>query len=317
MVYLDATFLTGRFIGCLMTATGINGDKGYTNLPTNGSDPRYSLVIDHFQEATYALSYENHAKAIQKIRDLNCDWVADYIHTIPPESYVNTYFKGCRYGYTSSTLGESFNSWILVHKKMPTSAFLDQIRMKVMVMMADRHEDGANMMTPLTPEYEKRLEALQDEGLDSQDIECVASSYTIYMHLKLIVTHLILHLWCVYGFPCAHALAAIREIKREAIYFISPYFTSNYFRKTYLHVIQPIPNYNRPADICKDDIIIPPIVNKQPGRPHGKRIESKGENNGKGKVCCSNCTKEGHNMTGCQKPPKYTPPLYAGNTQLK
>ncbi|KAI3932263.1 hypothetical protein MKW98_024983, partial [Papaver atlanticum] len=57
------------------------------NLPITGSDPRYTLVLDHFQEATYALSPENHAKDIQKIRDLNCDWVADYIETIPPESY--------------------------------------------------------------------------------------------------------------------------------------------------------------------------------------------------------------------------------------
>ncbi|XP_026410466.1 uncharacterized protein LOC113305664 [Papaver somniferum] len=29
MVYLDATFLTGRFRGCLIEATGINGGKGF------------------------------------------------------------------------------------------------------------------------------------------------------------------------------------------------------------------------------------------------------------------------------------------------
>ncbi|XP_026378763.1 uncharacterized protein LOC113273224 [Papaver somniferum] len=175
MVYLDATFLTGRFRGCLMAATGINGGKDRhegllqvvplvypdlfhsfcyyhlkTNLPINGSDPRYTLVLDLFQEATYALSPENHDKAIHKIRDLNCDWVADYIETIPPESYANAYFKGCRYGRTSST-AEALNNWVLVHKKMPTSALLDQIRRKIMVMMADRREIGANMMTPLSP----------------------------------------------------------------------------------------------------------------------------------------------------------------------
>ncbi|XP_026379480.1 uncharacterized protein LOC113274243 [Papaver somniferum] len=181
MVYLDATFLTGRFRGCLMAATGINGGKVGSenndnwewflrnliqvvgdgrpitflsdrhegllcgvpliypdsfnifcyyhlknNLPITGSDPRYTLVLDHFQEATYALSPENHAKAIPKIRDLNCYWVADYIETIPSESYVNAFFKDFRYGRTAITLGESFNSWILVHKKMPASSLLDQ-----------------------------------------------------------------------------------------------------------------------------------------------------------------------------------------------
>ncbi|XP_026396119.1 uncharacterized protein LOC113290750 [Papaver somniferum] len=304
MVYLYATFLTGRFRVCLIAATGINGGKGFlplvvalvdsetvnnwewfiwnltevvgdgrpitflsdrhegllqgvplvypdsfhsfcyyhlkTNLPINGSDPRYTLVLDLFQEPTYALSPKNHAKAIQKIRDLNCDWVAVYIETIPPESYVNAYFKGCRYGRTSRTLAEALNNWVMIKRK-------------IMVMMEDRCEIGANMMTPLTPEYEEKLEALQDEG-------CVTSSYTRHMDM-----------WRVYGFPCSHALAAIRKIKREAIDFISPYFTSDYFRKTYLHAIHPIPNYNRPVEIKEGDIINPPIVKKQPGRPAGKK----------------------------------------------
>ncbi|XP_026399026.1 uncharacterized protein LOC113294865 [Papaver somniferum] len=32
MVYLDTTFLTGTFKGCLMAATGINGGKGFSPL---------------------------------------------------------------------------------------------------------------------------------------------------------------------------------------------------------------------------------------------------------------------------------------------
>ncbi|KAI3951161.1 hypothetical protein MKW98_028565 [Papaver atlanticum] len=332
MVYLDATFLIGRFRGCLMEATGINGGKGFfllamalvdsfhnfcyyhlkNNLPITGSDPRYTLVLDHFQEVTHALSPENHAKAIQKIRDLNCDWVADYIDTIPPESYANAYFKGCRYGRTSSNIGESFNRWILVHKKMPASALLDQIRRKVMTMMADCRHDSANMMTPLTPEYEEKLAALQDEGLAWQVLVSSPTVFEVFSESthRVDLEHMTCtcQRWRVYGFPCAHALAAIRKIKREAIDFISPYFTSDYFRKTYLHVIQSIPNYNRPAVIEEENTINPPIVKKQLGRPQGKRIISKGEKKVKRKVHCSNCKEAGHNGAGCKNPLKYTPP---------
>ncbi|KAI3984358.1 hypothetical protein MKX01_011312, partial [Papaver californicum] len=53
-------------------------------------------------------------------------WVADYIEEIPPDKYANSYFKGCRYGQTTSSLVESFNSWIKVHKNMHASALLDQ-----------------------------------------------------------------------------------------------------------------------------------------------------------------------------------------------
>ncbi|MCL7021555.1 hypothetical protein MKW94_001572, partial [Papaver nudicaule] len=124
-----------------------------TNLPINGTDPRYSLVLDHFQEATY-------------IRDLGCDWVADYIEAIPADKYANAFFKGCRYGRTASSLAESFNAWITVHKKMPASVFLDQVRiMKVMVMMFDNRELGALMKIPLTTLYEEKLQSLSDEGL--------------------------------------------------------------------------------------------------------------------------------------------------------
>ncbi|XP_026450763.1 uncharacterized protein LOC113350873 [Papaver somniferum] len=339
MVYLDATFITGRFRGCLMAATGINGGKGFfllavalvdsenvnnwecycyyhlkTNLPISGSDPRYTLVLDLFQEATYAPSPENHAKDIHKIRYLNCNWVDDYIETIPPESYVNAYFKGCRYGRTSSTLAEVLNNWVLVHKKMPASALLDQIRRKIMVMMADRREICANMMTPLTPEYEEKLEALQDEGLSWELLVASATVFEVFSES----THMMdlehqtctCQRWRVYGFPCAHALAAIRKIKHEAIDFISPYFTSDYFRKTYLHAIQPIPNYNRHVEIKEDDTINPPIVKKQPGRPPGKRILSEGEKKVKKKVHCNNCKEAGHNREGCKNPPKYTPPSF-------
>ncbi|RZC56137.1 hypothetical protein C5167_014997 [Papaver somniferum] len=41
----------------------------------------------------------------------------------------------------------------------------EKIRMKIMRIMAKRRAIGDVMMTPLTPEYEKRLESLQDEGL--------------------------------------------------------------------------------------------------------------------------------------------------------
>ncbi|XP_026459222.1 uncharacterized protein LOC113359865 [Papaver somniferum] len=265
----------------------IYGDdvKSYShlNMPITGSDPRYTLVMDLFQEATYALSPENHAKAIQKIRYLNCDWVADYIETIPPEAYVNAYFKGCLYGRTSSTLAESVNRWVLVQKKMHASDLLDQIRKKIMCLMAERREIGANMMTPLTPEYEEKLAALQDEGLAWEVLVSSPTVFEVFSERSHMVDleqqTCTCQRWRVYGFP-----------------------------KTYLHCIQPIPNYNKPVDIDEDNTINPPIVKKQPGRPPGKRIISKHEKKVKRKVHCSNCKEAGHNRAGCRNPPKYTSP---------
>ncbi|XP_026459334.1 uncharacterized protein LOC113359995 [Papaver somniferum] len=166
------------------------------------------------------------------------------------------------------------------------------------------------MMTPLTPEYEEKLVALQDEGLAWEVLVASPTVFEVISERSHVVDleheTCTCQRWRVYGFPCAHALAAIRKIKREAIDFISPYFTSDYFRKTYMHAIQPIPNYNRPVEYHPDDTVNPPTVKKQPGRPPGKRITSKHEKKVKSKVHCSNCKETGHNKAGCRNPRKFT-----------
>ncbi|XP_026458758.1 uncharacterized protein LOC113359317 [Papaver somniferum] len=145
MIYVDATFLTGRFRGCLMAATGINAENGFFPLamalvPAEDNDnwEWYGAVIDAFHAAVYALSPEGFQNAIATIRGLGCGWVANYIEDIPPERWSNAFFQGCRYGRISSTLAESFNSWMKVHKKLPANALLDQIRKDVMRMMSER-----------------------------------------------------------------------------------------------------------------------------------------------------------------------------------
>ncbi|KAI3908802.1 hypothetical protein MKW98_029352 [Papaver atlanticum] len=135
------------------------------NLPINASDERYGAVIDTFQAAAYALSPEGFQTAIAMIRGLGCGWVADYIEDIPPERWSNAFFQGCRYGRTSSTLTESFNSWMKVHKKLPANSLLDQIRKDVMRMMSERRNTGKSFITILTPKNEAKMKALIDEGL--------------------------------------------------------------------------------------------------------------------------------------------------------
>ncbi|KAI3946714.1 hypothetical protein MKW98_003277 [Papaver atlanticum] len=135
-------------------------------------------------------------------------------------------------------------------------------------MNADRREDCAKIMTPLTLEYEKNLEALQDKGLAWQVLVASPTVFEVYsrMNHRVDLEHwtCTCQRWHIYGFPRAHALIAIRRSKRQAIDFISPYFTSDYFKKTYMYVIQLVPNYNWPNDIDEDNTINPSIIRKQP-----------------------------------------------------
>ncbi|KAI3920053.1 hypothetical protein MKW98_001309, partial [Papaver atlanticum] len=59
--------------------------------------------------------------------NLGRPWVADYCRNIPREKWPSAFFKGCRYGQTSSSVAESFNNWINREKKLPACAFVDKI----------------------------------------------------------------------------------------------------------------------------------------------------------------------------------------------
>ncbi|XP_026410767.1 uncharacterized protein LOC113305991 [Papaver somniferum] len=177
MVYLDATFLTGRFRGCLMEATGINGDKGFFPLAVALANAENNNSWEWFLRNLTQLVGEG--RPITFLSDHH----EGLLHGIPlffPDSYHSYCYyhlknnlpitdSDPRYtlvvGIDAQLVGESFNSWILVHRKMHASALLDQIRMKIMVILAGRRDDGSKMMILLTPEYEERLEYLQDEFL--------------------------------------------------------------------------------------------------------------------------------------------------------
>lgn len=90
-----------------------------------------------------------------------------------------------------------------------------------MCLMAERREIGANMMTPLTPEYEEKLVALQDEGLAW---EVLVASPTVFEVISE-RSHMVdlehetctCQRWRVYGFPCHHALAAIQRLNLKLL----------------------------------------------------------------------------------------------------
>lgn len=98
------------------------------NLPIAKSDEKYKEVTDAFRKATYALSPATYEEGLQEMVNLGRPWVADYCRNIPKEKWSNAFFKGCSYGYTSSSVAESFNSWINKEKKLPACAFVDSIR---------------------------------------------------------------------------------------------------------------------------------------------------------------------------------------------
>ncbi|KAL7231373.1 hypothetical protein ACSBR2_009598 [Camellia fascicularis] len=108
------------------------------------------------------------------------------------------------------------------------------------------------------------------------------------------------HEWQLNGFPCCHAVHALRSSGRDVYDFIDPFFHVDCFRESYKESVYLVPLSERfDFDGAGNSIIKPPITKKQFGRNKKKRIPSRGEN--VKQIKCGRCLKYGnHNKKTCK-----------------
>ncbi|XP_026395874.1 uncharacterized protein LOC113290488 [Papaver somniferum] len=195
VLFLDATFLTGKFRGCLMAATGKNANNGIFPLAygivsaetvenwhwflkklesilgprvlTFISDRHEGLIQgirDVFPTFYHAWCYQhlkNNVRSfdqgMQKLKDMGCDGLHKFLSEIPVECWSNAHCMGCRYGDMCSNIAESFNSWIKEAKGMPIATLVNWIRLKIMEQMSTRKRKGATYKGFICPRLEKKV----------------------------------------------------------------------------------------------------------------------------------------------------------------
>ncbi|XP_026383654.1 uncharacterized protein LOC113279164 [Papaver somniferum] len=250
------------------------------NLPIGSGDANSKPVLDLFYKAAYSYSPANFEEALRGIHAIGAGHVANYIRTIPKEKWANAFFPVCRYGAHSSTLAESFNNWVLPFKKLPAFVLLDPIRLKVMKKMYERRILGLETFnTRLIPEYEALLKENIDIGRTWTAVQPMERLYEVR--------------WRVNGFPCAHACAAIQATREDIYSFVEPYFTTEWYNRTYQDIILPIPNYDKPQSYDPSDRVIVPIHVPPPGRRRTQRFKNAYEKQ-KRKMMCTKCFTLGH-----------------------
>ncbi|XP_026452069.1 uncharacterized protein LOC113352470 [Papaver somniferum] len=134
------------------------------NLPIKKSHEKYKQVQDLFHKAAYCYSVAKYESALNEMCIIGCGWVAKYIINIDPKHWANGFFLGCRYGTHSSTIAESFNNWILPERDLPPATLVDEIRINIMRMSAERCELVRNYSDSLTPIYKALLKSRVDVG---------------------------------------------------------------------------------------------------------------------------------------------------------
>ncbi|XP_026428308.1 uncharacterized protein LOC113324197 [Papaver somniferum] len=292
MIYLDATFLIGRFRGTLMAATCVNGNDGFypysfdivlsenkdnwfwfldnlqqCNLPIGKGDANYNAVIDLFYKASYSYTAENFEEALRGMHAIGCGHVANYLRTIPKEKWANAFFHVCRYAAHSSSIAESFNNWILEFKKLPDFSLLDAIRLKVMQINSKRRVEGLeNFNTRLTPVYEDLL----NENIN------IGRTWTVVESME--------------------RLYEVRSPRTHSVDLLERTCTCHRWQDI------PIPNYDKPQSYDPSDRIIVPILVPPPGRRREQCFKKSWEKQKRPMMCTKCFTLGHHNRATCPMP---------------
>ncbi|KAG5556704.1 hypothetical protein RHGRI_007094 [Rhododendron griersonianum] len=211
------------------------------------------------------ISFSGQGLVVHRLESMG-DVVVHFLSELPNERWANVFFPGQRYGAMSSSLAECFNSWILKERELPVLDMVDLKTWKVIPSSADIFE------------------------VDTDSSVCVDIGRRTCSCCW----------WQLNGFPCCHAVCAIKYSGKDLNLYVERYFHVESYRQVYSKPIYPV------ASLLKGDVvdcgtsILPPLSKKPPGRPKKNRIRSNGEKDREMK--CGRCGKMGnHNKLTCKE----------------
>lgn len=266
--------------------------KNNLNKALGGKRRSKADIVGIFESCAYAATHAEFQRLYSELLTAGGSQVAKFIDKVPVELWANAYFPGQRYGELYSNVAESYNAWILEQRHLPITAMLDQIRIKMMDLMSERREKSRTWKGFLGPKMEKKLGGLVEKGRTwvlhkasdfHFEVQCNPSHFVDLKNRRCSC-----NVWLIDGFPCAHAIACILSLGQDVYRYIDEYFSTDFYRSSYSHAIEPIQNVDKPKEIFGDDIVLPPKTKKSAGRPKKKRVDNSGARPRK-KQKCSRC----------------------------
>lgn len=232
--------------------------------------------------------------------------ITEFLSRLETEHWCHPYFPGKRYGELTSNLVECFNNWIKKERRLPITQLVDKIKLKLMDQMCDRRELAANWKTVICPKWDKKLVELFGLSKTWNVVRANGDLYEVLSDPSVSVD--IAHRSCSCGdwqlnmFPCVHGVCALKKSKKDLNDYMERCFFSKSYREVYSKCINPVPRTWQNVEVdAADDILLPPLCKRPPGRPRTERIPSTGSKTRK--VTCSRCGQVGtHDRGTCKEP---------------
>ncbi|XP_009618093.2 uncharacterized protein [Nicotiana tomentosiformis] len=220
------------------------------------------------------------------------------------------YFSNC--DSVDNNMAETFNSWILGPSHKTIIIMLEEIRVKMMIRIAQMRDFYDTWISDISP---MAVKVLQENT--SKSIKCVVhwnGQYSYEVKEGHNSKHIVnlnrltctCRAWILKGIPCAHVVAAIHFKKLEPVNYIAHWYHRETYMKTYSHFLQHIQNMEMWPQ-SQNPSVIPPEVRVMLSRAKKVRRKEPTENKtGKlskrgTQITYNNCHTKGHNKKGCQK----------------
>ncbi|KAL7247465.1 hypothetical protein ACSBR2_002388 [Camellia fascicularis] len=268
LIFLDATFLKGRFKGFLLAATTKNGNQGLF--------PLAFVVVDSENTSNWSWFLQNLAHVLNGDRPLTftSDRTAGLLKAMPT-IFPNTEHAFClqhlkknlrdrgrRYGKMWSNAAKSFNSWIREACNLPITRMVDSIRAKIMRQMSKHRVASQTWTGTICPKMESCLEKAFNKGRSWRVNQSNADVYEIHLLLSVTVTigtqTCSCFQWQRNRFPCVHAMVAVQKSGRDLNDLVEPYFHVSEYHSTYAASIFQNPTMEQPPFDPHDYLINPP-----------------------------------------------------------
>ncbi|XP_043697286.1 uncharacterized protein LOC122648089 [Telopea speciosissima] len=249
-------------------------------------------------------------KAMQKI--LLCDKEAhDWLMRSHPSTWSRHAFDfSCKSDHITNKMIESFNNWIGDVRSKPILSLIDEIRVKLMRRFYKRYSHAMKQEGIVTPSVQKIIRSINEQARDCNPMQASDYEFEVLEGRTQFVVHLqnrtcSCRVWEATGIPCKHVAVCVMYNREDIHIYCDPCYSVERYKLAYREVIHPLTSLDELAVVPGDDMVLPPPLKRQPGRPKKNRREP-GEpdpsdfRRRSNAVRCDVCKQIGHNSRTCQ-----------------
>lgn len=267
---------------------------------------RKKHLLNLFGLCAYVPTVSQFDALLTQLKEEGGDRVQCFLQNLSKEHWCHAHFPGKRYSELTSNIVECFNSWIRKERRLPIRDLVDKIRIKVMEKMSVRRDLAMKWKCDVCPEMDRRITQLFKESRAWTVKKSSDGVYEVQCHpsvkVDMVSRNCSCREWQINCFPCVHATCVGKHIGKNLKEYVDRYYLVDSYREAYSKSINPIPTISKADFVAENDnVLLPPLCKRPPGRPRTERIPLTGVQ--VRKVKCGRCGKTGHhNRATCTEP---------------